>query len=65
MIKKARTRFKLFLEVKETLPDTDFQNQGKGTTQNGTSEARNRAFYVLRYASSYNCKSGRPSCGYE
>jgi hypothetical protein len=62
MIKKARTRFKLFLEVKEALPDKDFQNQGKGTTKNGTSEARNRTFYVL---SSYNCKSGRPRCGYE
>lgn len=44
MIKKARTMFKLFLEVEETLPDKDFQNQGKGTTQNGTSEARNFTF---------------------
>jgi hypothetical protein len=27
MIKKARTRSKLFLQVKERLPDRDFQNQ--------------------------------------
>jgi hypothetical protein len=34
MIKKARTRFKLFLEVKERfLDDKDFQKQEEGITQ--------------------------------
>jgi hypothetical protein len=34
MIKKARTRFKLFLEVKEKLlDDKDFQKQEEGITQ--------------------------------
>jgi hypothetical protein len=35
MIKKARTRLKNFLEVKERLPNKDFQNWEEGTTQKG------------------------------
>jgi hypothetical protein len=35
MIKKARTRLKNFQEVKERLPNKDFQNWEEGTTQKG------------------------------
>jgi len=35
IIKKARTRLKNFLDVKERLPNKDFQNQEEGTTQKG------------------------------
>jgi len=40
MIKKARTRFKLFLEVKEKLPETDFQHQ-ELTTKKGRTRRKN------------------------
>jgi hypothetical protein len=40
MIKKARTRFKLFLEVKERLPETDFQHQ-ELTTKKGRTRRKN------------------------
>jgi hypothetical protein len=35
MIKKARTRLKLFLQVKERLPDEALQSQEEGRTQMG------------------------------
>jgi hypothetical protein len=35
MIKRAKTRLKLFLEVKERLPYKDLQDSEQGTTQKG------------------------------
>jgi hypothetical protein len=35
MIKKARTRLKNFLQVKERIQNKDFQNQEEGATQKG------------------------------
>jgi hypothetical protein len=40
MLMKARTRLKLFLEVKERLPQKDFQNQEEGTTQKGRTKTK-------------------------
>ncbi len=40
IIKKARTRFKLFLEVKERLPEPDFQHQ-ELTTKKGRTRRKN------------------------
>jgi hypothetical protein len=40
-IKKARIRYKLFLEVKETLLDKDLQNREEGKTQKGRTKTKN------------------------
>jgi hypothetical protein len=39
-IKQARTRLKLFFEVKERLLGKDFQNQEEGTTQKGRTRTK-------------------------
>jgi hypothetical protein len=39
-IVKARTRLKLFFQVKERLPDKDFHNQEEGTTRKGRSKMK-------------------------